>query len=1064
MVFNQNGVIRNAQEAEENTKIAHVREQLELAKAPEFIEGNGKYNADSYFERIEDEGIIDDRNTDVYRQEDGTYEVTTTEGYIFIITLVPSDDNAEDIRIEYSGKVDGPRIRKINVTSKTTSSISVEVETVNAEGATYTYYYKKNDETEWIKAEESKKSTYTFNGLEANVIYNIRVVVEKGGKTVEKEVSTVTGELPEGAVQFSPVIWSNGQASTVITTTETGYILQYQIGGIAENNWTNTTSGTTIGNLQHGTTIYGRLFDGKNGSKTASIDIKDEINPTVVVTKGTITTNSITVSVSSKDNEWGMPTSPTYKYYIKKSTDGSYPTAASYTGTNTSYTFTGLIQGTSYDVRVTTVDKANNTGTGTLTNQTTGTIGGATGGLVTGNIIASSPTWSNGKASITLSTSTGLTVQYQVNGIDEGNWKTGTNVTGLEHNDTVYARLTDGTNYGDEASVTITDKIAPTVTVTKGTITTNGIAVSVSSKDNEWGMPTSPTYKYYIKKSTDGSYPTAASYTGTNTSYTFTGLIQGTSYDVRVTTVDKANNTGTGTLTNQTTGTIGGATGGLVTGNIIASSPTWSNGKASITLSTNTGLTIQYQVNGIDDNSWKTGTNVTGLNHNDTVYARLTDGTNYGDEASVTITDKIAPSAPTISLSGTPGNNNYYKSNVTVTITAGSDGQTGSNQVRYSVSGAQTVNQTTTTAGTTSSSITISTEGTSTITAYTIDKAGNVSTAKTQVVNKDSTAPSTASLTVGTVGENSIVVTANGADATSGVYSYEFQKSTTSATSGFSTVATQTSTATSYSYTYTGLTDGTTYYLRVIVTDRAGNTKTGTAITQKTNMTPVPAENKLKAGDYVYYTDGTGTRRTCRVLYDSSSSYGVEIITMSTVKDVTLGDNNNFSTGMNSYNNAISTLNSEASSYNNSTYSTRARCVGSVPNNPSQDNDGYFSSSYGYMSGYNGQLRDQDYNYLTDWDQMKSLDIQNISANYWLASRYVYSDSNFSNFSVKIVDSIGDLMYNPPGRYLCRVQKFPYGVYSLSDTYGLRPVFHLKSGIKVTGGSGTSSSPYTLGT
>ena len=149
LVFSQNGVIRKSQEAKENTKIAQVREQLELAKAPEFIEGNGKYNPDSYFQRIEDEGIIDDKDTDVYEREDGTYEVTT-EGYIFIITLVPSKDNVEDIKIDYEGKVYGPRIRKVNVTNKTTSSISVEVETVNAEGATYTYYYKKNDETDWI--------------------------------------------------------------------------------------------------------------------------------------------------------------------------------------------------------------------------------------------------------------------------------------------------------------------------------------------------------------------------------------------------------------------------------------------------------------------------------------------------------------------------------------------------------------------------------------------------------------------------------------------------------------------------------------------------------------------------------------------------------------------------------------------------------------------------------------------------------------------------------------------------------------------------------------------------
>ena len=62
LVFGPNGVINKAKEAEENTKREQVREQLELAKAPEFIEGNGKYDPDSYFQRVEDEEIIKDKN------------------------------------------------------------------------------------------------------------------------------------------------------------------------------------------------------------------------------------------------------------------------------------------------------------------------------------------------------------------------------------------------------------------------------------------------------------------------------------------------------------------------------------------------------------------------------------------------------------------------------------------------------------------------------------------------------------------------------------------------------------------------------------------------------------------------------------------------------------------------------------------------------------------------------------------------------------------------------------------------------------------------------------------
>ena len=550
LVFSENGIISKSKNAKEQTQIAQVREQLELAKGPEYIEGNGKYNPDSYFERIEAEGIIGNKDTDVIDNGDGTYEVTTTPGYIFKITLVPSKDNVEDIQIEHIGKVDGPRIRDLTV-SKTTNSITVEVETANAEGATYSYYYKKDGEVDWKKAEEIKEKTYTFSGLESNVIYNIKVRVEKDGKAVEKEVSTITGELPEGAVQFSPVEWKNGQASTTITTKETGYTLQYQIGGIAEGSWTNTTSGSVIGNLQHGQIVYGRLFDGTNGSKTANIDVQDLEEPKVNVTAGEITTNSIAVSVSSSDEQWGMPTTPTYNYYIKKSTEGNYQETANYTGTNTSYTFTGLTQGTKYDVKITTQDKAGNIGTGTLINQTTGKIGGATGGLVEGNIIASNPTWSNGTASITLNKGTNvannLTIQYQKGGIS-GSWTTGTNVTGLYHNDTVYARLTDGINNGDYASVDIVDNIKPNATISLSGTSTNtegSITSTVTLTDNESGVNTTASKWVYNTISgaigaNEGSY-TGGTFSSNNQIVNLKSNTVGTYY-LHVLTVDKAGN------------------------------------------------------------------------------------------------------------------------------------------------------------------------------------------------------------------------------------------------------------------------------------------------------------------------------------------------------------------------------------------------------------------------------------------------------------------------------------------------------------------------------------------
>ena len=229
---------------------------------------------------------------------------------------------------------------------------------------------------------------------------------------------------------------------------------------------------------------------------------------------------------------------------------------------------------------------------------------------------------------------------------------------------------------------------------------------------------------------------------------------------------------------------------------------------------------------------------------------------------------------------------------------------------------------------------------------------------------------------------------------------------------------------------------------------------------------------KLTAGEYVNYIDKNGDTIKCIVLYDTnynttnSTDYGVQIITADTVENVQLGNGtgstqtNNatyFNTARNSYNNAISTLNTKANSYLNTTYASSARCVGSVPNNPSSEASGYFTSSYTYMSSYNGTFKNADTNYTSDWNQMKALNIYNLGKYYWLASRLVNSFSSVTGFNVRLVDTDGNLYSNS----LCNVMSSSIAN-SYGYSHGFRPVFTLKSGIGITGGAGTSDSPYTL--
>ena len=77
--------------------------------------------------------------------------------------------------------------------------------------------------------------------------------------------------------------------------------------------------------------------------------------------------------------------------------------------------------------------------------------------LKSGKITFGVPVWEDNQASITVNTKANFQIEYQKDGVD-GNWtkiENGGTITGLKEGDVIYARLTDGVNYGNYASVTI---------------------------------------------------------------------------------------------------------------------------------------------------------------------------------------------------------------------------------------------------------------------------------------------------------------------------------------------------------------------------------------------------------------------------------------------------------------------------------------------------------------------------------------------------------------------------------------------------------------------------------
>ena len=1102
------------------------------------------------------------------------------------IHLTDGENDGEDITVTIEDNVKP----KVNVTSaeNTSNSVSVSVSVTDEESGmadtvTYTYYIKQTGEPDSsyvAKATNIEQNTYTFTGLTQGVSYDVKVEV-KADKAGNMGTGTLLGQttasipggdssLTDGSIEVSEPEWTRGKASITVTT-DTSYNIEYQVGGASEGNWTTVTSGSKIPDLDYGDNVNIRLTDGTNHGDFVTVTIDDGVPPTVDVTLGTSTSNTIVVNVNATDDESGMAGSATYTYYIKESSqgDGSYQTPAGATDiSSNTYTFTGLEDGVSYDIKVEVKsDVAGNMGTGTLTNQTTTSIPGGDSALDDGTITVSEPEWEDGKATIEVGTDTGYDIEYQINGdgSSDSEWTPvgeDGKIPDLNPGDKVIIHLTDGGNDGGNVTITIEDDVPPIVTVTpQGTPTSNSIGVSVSAQDNESGMASSLTYTYYIKQNGTGDENYLAPENAKDISqniYTFTGLQQGTSYDVKVEVKsDVAGNTGSGTLTNQTTQNIPSGSGeGQEQGAITFGTPSWSSGTASITVSTTTNYQIEYKFsNPEEDSGWthidNNGT-ISGLSHGATVYARLTDGTNHGKYATASITDGIAPIV-TVTPGGATSNSlsvsvsavdnesgmassltyTYYIKQSTEADTAyvakasniaantyifSGLTQDTSYDIKVEVTGDMAGNtgtgtlpaQTTATIpggteGVQDGSITFSIPSwsggkasviVSTNTSYNIEyQIGAVTGSWTPINNNGTisnisngttiyarltdgvncgdyasitvqdTTPPTVSLSTSAT-YNSITVTVNASDgesglATSDTYKYYINNESTPR-----------NTSTSNSYTFTGLSAQTGYSIKVEVTNGVGVVGTGsTSVT--TPKKPATNVNEVTDAEYVNYVDKNGETRLCAVLYDSSSSYGVQIITMENVEDsFELGNGtgktsielSDMQASISDYNNAITLLNNEANKYLNTTYATSARCVGSVPNNPNYES-GYYSG-YSYINQC-GSIRAGDENYKTDFEQMEKLGINYTGDGYWLASRSENSVTDAaSNFGLRYV-------YWQDGSLSSSVQMWYWSKpeYSTDNTtyrsrstkQGIRAVFTLKSNIRITGGSGTQSDPYTLG-
>lgn len=185
-------------------------------------------------------------------------------------------------------------------------------------------------------------------------------------------------DLQESDIEFkvTPEGWTNKVVTVEIKKRNEKiekYTLQYSEDG---TNWQNYTKALT--RADNGA-IYARLWDGTNagGYTTGNVENIDRLKPNSFTPTATSTTNSITLTGTTTDQEKTLidGSSGIAKYYFSIDNGTTWLPEDGLAKTeeeqDVTYTFTELLEGTEYNLKMKAVDKAGNeTETGVITYET----------------------------------------------------------------------------------------------------------------------------------------------------------------------------------------------------------------------------------------------------------------------------------------------------------------------------------------------------------------------------------------------------------------------------------------------------------------------------------------------------------------------------------------------------------------------------------------------------------------------------------------------------------------------------------------------------------------------